>query len=279
MSQPPTDAQIDKLIRTSLEEDLGSGDVTSASIIDPSQAVSGEALAREPIILCGLDIFRAVFLMLDPDVSFSEDNFRDGDRVKKNQVIIKFSGNCRALLAGERTALNILQMLSGIATLTGKYVERARPVTVLDTRKTAPGLRIFQKYAVRCGGGTNHRFGLFDAVLIKDNHIKAAGSVSEAVKRAKEGNSADMEIEVEAASMPEVEEALESGARRILLDNMELSMIRQAVSLINGRTRIEVSGGITLEKLDALSKTGVDYVSVGALTHSARAVDISMNLI
>ena len=279
MYQPPTSAQIEKLIQSSLDEDIGTGDVTSRSIIDPQQTVSAEVITREPITLCGLEIFCAIFKRLDPDVAFPVKNFKDGDCLEKNSAIIKVHGKCLALLEGERSALNILQMLSGIATLTRQYVVKARPVTILDTRKTTPGLRVFEKYAVRCGGGTNHRFGLFDAALIKDNHIKSAGSIGEAIKRAKEKIPANMMIEVEASNLREVENALHSGAHRILLDNMNLEMIQQAVAMINGKAQIEVSGGITLESIDDLSKTGVDFISVGALTHSARAVDISMNLV
>ena len=277
MYQPPTSAQIDKLVLSSLEEDIGAGDITSRSVIDPQQTISAEVITREPITLCGLEIFCAVFIYLDQEMTFSGKIFKDGDSIEKNHAIIKVHGKCQAMLAGERTALNILQMLSGIATLTREYVEKARPVTVLDTRKTTPGLRTFEKYAVRCGGGTNHRFGLFDAILIKDNHIKSAGSIGEAVKRAKEKIPADMMVEVETASLTEVEEALRSGAQRILLDNMTLATIRQAVSMIKGNAQVEVSGGVSLEDLDGLSNTGIDFVSVGALTHSARAVDLSMN--
>lgn len=277
MFQPPSSSEIEKLITTTLDEDLGSGDITSRSIIDSQQIVSAEVITREPIILCGLDIFCAVFQKLDTNVSFPEKLYGDGDQVEKNEVIIKIHGKCIAMLEGERTALNILQKLCGIATLTNEYVKKAHPVTILDTRKTTPGLRVFEKYAVRCGGGTNHRFGLYDAVLIKDNHIKAAGSISEAVRKARSGNKANITIEVEAIDLTQVEEALTSGVDRILLDNMDLQMIHEAVSIINGKVEIEVSGGITLESLASLFGSGVDYISVGALTHSAKASDISMN--
>ncbi len=278
MLRPPTAEDIIELVKSALEEDLGPGDITTESIIDPAQIASGEAVAREPLVLCGVEIFRAVFKRLDPDVSFTQKNFNDGDQLEKDTVIIKFSGKCRELLIGERTALNIMQRLSGIATLTRKYVDRAKPVTVLDTRKTTPGLRVFEKYAVRCGGGTNHRFGLFDAILIKDNHIKAAGGINEAVRRVREKNLPNEKIEVETATLKEVEEALEAGADRILLDNMPIDMIRNAVQTVQRRVPLEVSGGITYERLDEISKSGVDFVSIGALTHSAGAVDISMNL-
>jgi len=278
MLRPPTAEEITELVKSALEEDLGPGDITTESIIDPAQIASGEAVAREPLVLCGQEIFGAVFKRLDPDVSFTQKNFKDGDKIEKDTVIIKFSGKCRELLIGERTALNILQRLSGIATLTRKYVDRAKPVTVLDTRKTTPGLRVFEKYAVRCGGGTNHRFGLFDAIFIKDKHIKAAGGIAEAGRRVREKNLPNEKIGVETATLKEVEEALEAGADRILLDNMPIDMISNAVETVQRRVPLEVSGGITYERLDEISKSGVDFVSIGALTHSAGAVDISMNL-
>lgn len=278
MLRHPTAEEITKLVESALEEDVGQGDITTESVIDPVQIASGEAVAREPLILCGQEIFCAVFKFLDPEVKFTEKNFKDGDKLEKDAVIIKLSGKCRELLIGERTALNIMQRLSGIATLTRKYVERAKPVTVLDTRKTTPGLRVFEKYAVRCGGGSNHRFGLFDAILIKDNHIKAAGGIAEAVRRVKDKNLPSEKIEVETATLKDVEEAVEAGADRVLLDNMTLDMIKSAVAAVKGRVPLEVSGGITYERLAEISKSGVDFVSIGALTHSAAAVDISMNL-
>jgi nicotinate-nucleotide pyrophosphorylase (carboxylating) len=277
MFKPPFPADIDNLIRKSLEEDIGTGDITSRSIIDPQQIISANVITREPITLCGLEIFCAVFQKLDTDVKFPEKLSNDGDHIGKNEIIVKLQGNCLALLEGERTALNVLQKLCGIATLTSEYVKKASPVTILDTRKTTPGLRVFEKYAVQCGGGTNHRFGLYDAVLIKDNHIKAAGSISEAVNKAKRGNKANTFIEVESVNLSEVKEALTSGVDRILLDNMDLKTIHEAVSIIGGKVQTEVSGGITLENLSDLSNSGVDFISVGALTHSAKASDISMN--
>lgn len=277
MFQPPSSLEIEKLIQATLDEDIGTGDITSRTIIDPQQVITAVVISREPIVLSGLEIFCSVFQKLDANVSFPEKLFRDGDHIDKNEVIIKVHGNCLALLEGERTALNILQKLCGIATLTSEYVKKANPVIILDTRKTTPGLRVFEKYAVRCGGGTNHRFGLYDAVLIKDNHIKAAGSINEAVKKAKSGNKDDIIIEVEAVNLSEVREALQSGVDRILLDNMNLEMIHEAVSIISGKVETEVSGGITLDSLERLSSSGVDFISVGALTHSVKASDISMN--
>lgn len=277
MSERLTKTQIDWLVNLGLEEDLGAGDITTDSIVEQNQVAQAIVTAKEPLVLCGLDIFRAVFLKLDPETTFSGD-LKDGDKIEKGETILELRGHSRALLKGERTALNILQQLSGIATLTRTFVQRAQPVTVLDTRKTTPGLRVFEKYAVRCGGGSNHRLGLYDAVLIKDNHIKAAGSILNAVQRVRDRGQGDKTIEVETTNLEEVREALESGAQMIMLDNMPLDMIRQAVKEIKGRAKIEVSGTITLKKLNDLSQTGIDFVSVGALTHSARAVDISMNI-
>lgn len=278
MSLPLVQLEIvEKLIQEALDEDIGPGDITTDSIVTKERVAVATVTAKEPLILCGLDIFKAVFIKLDSKVEFSSLNFKDGDRVAQDGVIIKVKADSRVLLKGERTALNLLQWLSGIATLTRQFVDRAKPVIVLDTRKTRPGLRVFEKYAVKCGGGSNHRFGLFDAVLIKDNHIKVAGSITKAVAMVRGALGNSKVIEVETTCLGEVKEALKEGVDTIMLDNMPLEMIRDAVRIVDGRVRIEVSGSVTLERLDDLSTTGIDYVSVGALTHSARAVDISMN--
>lgn len=275
MSPPPTKEQIQWLVRLGLEEDLGPGDITSESLVTQDSRRKAAATAREPLILCGRDIARAVFLHLDPTASFTA-CFADGERADAGATVFMVEADGLALLKGERTALNILQRLSGIATLTRKFADRAKPVTVLDTRKTTPGLRVFEKYAVVCGGGKNHRFGLFDAVLIKDNHIKAAGGISQAVTQIR-AKLPSHKIEVETANLDEVAEAVKIAADIILLDNMPPDIIRQAVTLIAGKAEVEVSGSVTLDNLQELAATGVDFVSVGALTHSARAVDISMN--
>lgn len=275
----PDHDKIEWLIHLALEEDLGSGDITTDSIVVEDQVQLAVVTAKEPLVLCGIDIFRSVFTWLDTSSTFPVQEYQDGDTVPQGETIIQVKSGCTSLLKGERTALNILQWLSGIATLTRKYVERARPVVVLDTRKTRPGMRIFEKYAVRCGGGSNHRYGLYDAVLIKDNHIKAAGSISCAVALVRQKWQKSKVVEVETTCLGEVEEALNAGVDIIMLDNMPLEMMRKAVRLIDGRVRIEVSGSVNLDSLDALSASGVDYVSVGALTHSARAVDISMNIL
>ncbi len=277
MKNPLTHDQIDALVQRTLVEDLGSGDITTRNIIDRGSVWEAEVVAKEPLTLSGLEIFQRVFTMLDPSCTFPGPCHRDGEELSAGDVIIKVRGKAVILLEGERTALNILQQLSGIATLTRKFVERAKPVTILDTRKTTPCLRAFEKYAVTCGGGGNHRFGLYDAVMIKDNHIKAAGSITQAVECIKKQLARKKTIEVETSNLEEVAEALSAEVDIILLDNMSTNVIKKAVEMVGKRAEIEVSGSISLERLDELAGTGIDYISVGALTHSAPAVDISMN--
>jgi len=272
-------ADMESLINTALEEDIQSGDITTRNIISEGYLCEAELIAKEELILSGLEIFKTLFLKLDPGTVFLSEPFKDGDSVSKRYTIIKFRCDSVKLLEGERSGLNILQWLSGIATLTRKYVDKASPVTVLDTRKTTPGLRVFEKYAVGCGGGTNHRFGLYDEVMIKDNHIKSAGSISRAVEKVRDGLGSQTKIEVETQNLDEVQEALEKEVDVIMLDNMAIDMIRESVKLINGRAKVEISGCVTMERLDEISRTGADFVSVGALTHSAPSVDISMNII
>ena len=271
--------EIEKLIKIGLEEDIGLGDITSRSILSPDDVYVAEILTRENIVLCGLNILKSVFLTLDPDINFSDDTFNDGDNLKNNTKIISIKGKGIALLEGERVALNILQRLCGIATLTKEYVDKANPVKILDTRKTTPGLRLFEKYAVSCGGGKNHRFGLYDAVLIKDNHIKAAGGIIKAVEKIKKNYNNSMQIEVETTTLSEVNDAIIAKSDIIMLDNMSLEDIKKAVNLIDGRASIEVSGSISVDQLNALSKVNIDFVSIGALTHSPKASDISMNFL
>ena len=271
--------EIEKLIKIGLEEDIGLGDITSRSILSPDDINVAEVLTRENIVLCGLNILKSVFLTLDPDINFSYDTFNDGDNLKSNTKIISIKGKGIALLEGERVALNILQRLCGIATLTKEYVEKANPVKILDTRKTTPGLRLFEKYAVSCGGGKNHRFGLYDAVLIKDNHIKAAGGIIKAVEKIKKNYNNSIQIEVETTTLSEVSDAIIAKSDIIMLDNMPLEDIKKAVNLIDGRASIEVSGSISVDQLNALSKVNIDFVSIGALTHSPKASDISMNFL
>jgi nicotinate-nucleotide pyrophosphorylase (carboxylating) len=269
---------IDLLVMNALAEDIQDGDITTRNIFLENKSASAEVIARETMILCGLDAFQTIFKKLDSNVKFSSGKFIDGDEVVAGKTIVKVECDVIPLLEGERSALNILQWLSGIATLTHKYVKKAAPVKVLDTRKTTPGLRVFEKYAVACGGAINHRFGLYDQVLIKDNHIEAAGGISNAVSAVRKNIPSDKKIEVEVQSIEEVNEALESHADIIMLDNMTLDMMRQCITLINGKAKTEISGGVTFERLEEISTTGADFVSIGALTHSAPAVDISMNI-
>ena len=272
------ESSIESLVKKTLKEDIENGDITTRNIFSKEKLAVAEVIAREPMILCGLDIFQAVFKNLTPDVKFSSKNYKDGDEVSVEEVIIRVECDVVSLLEGERSALNILQWLSGISTLTNRYVKKAKPIKILDTRKTTPGLRVFEKYAVICGGGNNHRFGLYDQVLIKDNHIEVAGSITKAVKLIKEKIAKDNIIEVEVKTIEEVEEALNNNVDIIMLDNMDINIMKQAIKKINGKAEIEISGGVTYERLGEISKIGADFISIGALTHSAAAIDISMNI-
>ena len=229
--------------------------------------------------MCGLDIFKAVFFYLDTNVSYCDDIFKDGDFIKSGTIFLKMKGRGVALLEGERVALNIIQRLCGIASLTKQYVDRAKHIKILDTRKTTPGFRIFEKYAVLCGGGVNHRFGLFDAILIKDNHIKASGGITQAIEAVRKSNKGLMQIEVEASTLEEVKDAIAAKSDIIMLDNMTIEDTKKAVEIIGEKAKIEVSGSISLEKLDTLSKLDINFISIGSLTHSPKASDISMNFI
>ncbi|MBI5182784.1 MAG: carboxylating nicotinate-nucleotide diphosphorylase [Nitrospinae bacterium] len=266
-------------IEIALNEDIQIGDITTNAIIEEDSISVVNVIAREDIILCGGDIFKEVFLFLNQSIRFQE-RCRDGDKVSCGEVIMELSGDTRSLLIGERVGLNILQRLSGIATLTAKYVEliEGYKAEIIDTRKTMPLWRGMERYAVRCGGGKNHRSGLSGGVLIKDNHIRAVGSIKGAIERVKRNLTRMVKIEVEVGDLKEVEDALEAGAEIIMLDNMSISEIKKAVRLINGRVPVEVSGNIDMESIVEVAKTGVDYISVGSLTHSASAVDISMEM-
>ncbi len=268
-----------KIIEQALSEDLGSGDVTTEAMIQPDSRSVAVILAKQDLVLAGLDVARAVFHHLDPDIQFTS-FAKDGDRINAGTELAKLSGSTRALLAGERVALNLLQHLCGIATFTAKYVEKVKGlrVDVLDTRKTLPGLRRLEKYAVRVGGGKNHRFGLFDGVLIKDNHIRAAGSITQAIEQARKKIHHLLKIEVETCSIDEVREALSAKADIIMLDNMPADMMREAVKVIGGRALVEASGNVKLETIRSIAETGVDCISSGSLTHSAPAADISMKI-
>ena len=272
------ESSIEALVKKTLKEDIENGDITTRNIFSRGKLAVAEVIAREPMILCGLDIFQAIFIKLTPDVKFSSKNYKDGDDVNAEETIIRVQCDVVSLLEGERSALNILQWLSGISTLTNRYVKKAKPIKILDTRKTTPGLRVFEKYAVKCGGGNNHRFGLYDQVLIKDNHIEVAGSITKAVKLIKEKIAKDNIIEVEVKTIEEVEEALNNNVDIIMLDNMDINIMKQAIKKINGKAKIEISGGVTYERLGEISKIGADFISIGALTHSAAAIDISMNI-
>lgn len=272
-------AGIYRLIDWALEEDIGSGDITTDFLVAPGADGQGLIIAKEPLIVAGIDVAKQVFTRLDPETVFLA-AYCDGDTVDRGTVVATINAHMAALLRGERTALNFLQRLSGIATHVRTYMtylENSR-VRLVDTRKTTPGWRVLEKYAVRIGGAGNHRMGLFDGVLIKDNHIAAAGGIAPAVTRLRSQVSHLVKIEVETATQQEVQEALDAGADVIMLDNMDIAAIKAAVSLIDGRALVEVSGGVTQNDLQALAETGVDLISSGALTHSARAVDLSMKI-
>ncbi len=271
----PSPEAVREQVRLALAEDVGDGDCT-ASLIPATSISQVQVICREAAVLCGVGWFNEVFNQLDPNVRINW-LAQDGDAIASGATICELEGNTRALLTGERTALNYLQTLSGTATLARKYADAVAGtgVRILDTRKTVPGLRIQQKYAVVCGGCHNHRIGLFDAILIKENHIAAAGSITAAVKVAA-ATAPGLEIEVEVEDLADLEEALAAGVPRILLDNFSNEMLRDAVRLTAGRARLEASGGISLESIRAKAETGVDDISVGALTKDVSAVDLSM---
>ena len=268
---------LERIVLAALAEDIGAGDVTTEATVAADAVGRAALLVKEPGVVCGLRAAEATFLALDPEIRF-ETLASDGDVVEPPVVVARVSGSQRAILTGERVALNFLGRLSGIATLTRRYVDAidGTGAAVLDTRKTTPGLRALEKHAVACGGGRNHRFGLDDAVLVKDNHLQAAGSIADAVDLVR--GATDLPIEVECDTLEQVEEALAAGVEAILLDNMTLDELRRAVALAGGRARLEASGGVTLETVRAVAETGVDEISIGALTHSAPALDVSLEL-
>jgi len=271
-----TDA-LERVVSAALAEDVGEGDVTTDATVDADALGSAELLLRESGIVCGLAAAETVFRALDSEVRF-EPLLEDGAVVDGQTAVALVTGAERVILTGERTALNFLGRLSGIATLTRRYVDAVAGtgVAILDTRKTTPGLRLLEKHAVACGGGRNHRFGLDDGVLVKDNHLRAAGSIRAAVESLRA--TTDLPVEVECDTLEQVSEALVAGADAILLDNMTLDELRAAVALVRGRARLEASGGVTLENVRTIAETGVDEISVGALTHSARSLDVSLEL-
>jgi nicotinate-nucleotide pyrophosphorylase (carboxylating) len=268
---------VERVVLAALAEDIGAGDVTTEATVPDGALGTAALLVKEPGVVCGLGVAETAFRALDPDVRF-EAFVSDGDVVEAPAVVARVTGSERALLTAERVALNFLGRLSGIATLTRRYVEAVdgTGAAVLDTRKTTPGLRALEKHAVASGGGRNHRFGLDDAVLIKDNHLRAAGSLVSAVELVRGATS--LPIEVECETIDQVGEALDLGVDAILLDNMTLDELRDAVALTNRRARLEASGGVTLDTIRAVAETGVDEISVGALTHSARSLDVSLEL-
>ncbi len=267
----------DQLLRMALAEDLGSGDITTFATIAAELKGGAVVFGREPFVLSGSGPFQRVFELLDPEIKI-ESLFCDGTLIEPGTTVFKMEGKVAALLGGERTALNLVQRLSGIATLTRKMVETIgeAPCRLLDTRKTTPLWRSLEKEAVRHGGGKNHRFGLSDGILIKDNHIAAAGGVAPSVRRARQHAPHTLRIEVEVESIEQLREAITAGADIVLLDNFSLAMLKEAVAVTGGRVLLEASGGVTLDTVGAIAATGVDFVSCGALTHSARAIDLTM---
>ncbi len=264
-----------QLIKAALAEDIGRGDVTSRLIVPTGLIARAQLVARTSGVLAGIAVCRQVFLTLDRSVQLTP-RLKDGARYHKDQVLADIRGRARPILAGERTALNFLQRLSGVASATRRFVDAVHGTraVILDTRKTTPGWRALEKYAVRCGGGTNHRAGLYDMILIKDNHIAAAGSITTAIERCR---SSRLPLEVETQTLADVREALAAGAKRILLDNMSVAQIRKAVMLARGEARLEASGGVNLRNVRRVAQTGVDYISVGAITHQAPAADIALD--
>lgn len=274
---------VDRIIKSALEEDLGWGDITTDSTIPAETIIRGNFIAKEQGVVCGIEVCKRVFEIMDSSITF-EILIIDGQKVQKGDIIAKISGSARSILKGERVSLNLLQRMSGIATASNKYAEAVKGTMarVVDTRKTMPGLRILDKYSVLAGGCYNHRFNLSDLVLIKDNHIKAAGGITPAVKAAKEKLSHALKIEVEVESLEQLKEALEAKADIIMLDNMSLEMMREAVQLAKGKALLEASGNVVLEgdrSVRAIAQTGVDIISVGALTHAVSALDISLRFV
>ncbi len=275
----PIDGRIREFIQRSLEEDIGRGDITTRLTVDPERVAVAEMVAKAGFVLAGQPVMREVFRAVDHNLDFDE-IISDGSKVKRGQVISTVTGRACSILTAERVALNILQRLSGVATLTAKFVDAVdgTGTLILDTRKTTPGMRQLEKYAVMTGGGSNHRLGLDDGIMIKDNHIEAAGGITRAVKMARKHAQLFLRIEVECSDKAQVLEALTAGADIIMLDNMTVEMMKKCVRLIKGRAVVEASGNVTLRNVSQIAATGVDFISVGALTHSAPSVDISLRV-
>ncbi|MCH7518295.1 MAG: carboxylating nicotinate-nucleotide diphosphorylase [Candidatus Dadabacteria bacterium] len=272
--------KVDLIIENTLEEDLGSGDVTTDAIFSVDDTCEALIIGKEEGIIAGIPIAERVFQKLAPEVTVAQ-KLKDGEHVNPGDEILVIKGSIHAVLSGERLSLNLLQRMSGIATATSKYVAAISGyrTRILDTRKTAPGLRVLDKYAVSIGGGCNHRFGLYDAVLIKDNHIDFAGNISNAVEIVRSKYQSKFKVEVETSTLDEVREALKAGADIIMLDNMTVEMMKEAVRIINGKSIAEASGGITLDTVRQIADTGVDFISVGAITHSSPALDIGLYMV
>ena len=271
--------QINHIIEAALAEDIGEGDMTTQATVKAGKQGMAQAIAKEEFVVAGIHVFEAAFACLDKKIKV-KNMIADGSRAKKGAVISEVEGSLSSILQAERTALNLFQRMCGIATLTAKYVEAVRgtKASILDTRKTVPGLRVLDKMAVRLGGGTNHRIGLYDGVLIKDNHIEAAGGITAAVKAQRKRLLHPMKIEVETRNLREVKEALACGVDIIMLDNMTNDAMKRAVNIVAGRALLEASGNVSLERVYEIAVTGVDYISVGELTHSVRAADISLKV-
>ena len=274
---------LDGILENALREDVGTGDITTLSTISPDRTVTGKYIAKESGVICGLDVVRRVFALLDPSIVL-EARIQDGGAVQKGDIVAIVRGNARNVLTGERVGLNLLQHMSGVATQTARAVAAVvgTKAKIVDTRKATPGLRILDKYAVRAGGGGNHRFNLADGILIKDNHIVASGGIANAVRAARENAPHVLKIEVEVENFAQLDEALSAGADIIMLDNMTIEDMRRAVKTVNGRALTEASGNMgdkTPEQLRAVAETGVDFISIGALTHSVRALDISLKFV
>jgi len=271
---------LERLVRDALAEDVGAGDVTTEATVDASATSEAQILLKQPGVVCGLPAAEAVFQALDSELRF-DSLAAEGAQISEGPAVIgRVAGSTRAVLTGERTALNLLGRLSGVATLTRRFVDAVEGTgcVILDTRKTTPGLRALEKYAVRCGGGRNHRFGLHDGILVKDNHLSAAGGIRSAVERLRAAGTT-LPIEIEAETLEDVHEALAVGVESILLDNMTPAAMKEAVAIVAGRATLEASGGVSLETVREIAETGVDFISVGALTHSARSLDVSLEVL
>lgn len=270
---------LDPILDAALREDWGWGDLSTQTVVSQGERARADFLYKAPGVVCGLDVIRRLWQRVDPSLVFTA-KVEEGAKVEKGTIAAVVEGDARSILMGERVALNLMQRMSAIATLSATYVAAVAGTTaqILDTRKTTPGLRVLEKYAVRTGGARNHRFGLADAIMIKDNHIEMAGSIAEAVRRARAGSASTTMVEVETESLAMVEEALAAGADIIMLDNMAPQAMTEAVAAIGGRAKVEASGGISLETVRRVAETGVDYISVGALTHSAGSLDISLDI-